>query len=280
MGLISRTFYRMRHPGELRQLYNDARDQQRVLTHLLNEQQMRMAIVLAENQRLRETPLYQQYDRLRWLFILTYGRSGSTLLQGILTRVPGVLIRGENGGVLEHLYRFHNIAAHNRDRLSAAVPRAPTNSWWGIDGYPAELALRSFRQLFCDTVIRPLPDTTMAGYKEIRWPEDDLRDYVDFVRQVFPGARFVFNTRDLGEVAQSGWWASQPDAIKHLTAEENRLREVAEALGDDCFHVHYNDYVGKPRQLEPLFEWAGLPFNEYHVRDVMARPHSYNNKNV
>src|SRR5688572_1085508 len=36
--------------------------------------------------------------QLGHLFIVTYGRSGSTLLQGVLNSIPGYLIRGENDG--------------------------------------------------------------------------------------------------------------------------------------------------------------------------------------
>jgi hypothetical protein len=35
-------------------------------------------------------------DDLGYVFVMTYGRSGSTLLMGLLNTIPGYLVRGEN----------------------------------------------------------------------------------------------------------------------------------------------------------------------------------------
>ena len=53
---------------------------------------------------------------LGYIFIVTYGRSGSTLLQGILNSIPGYLVRGENRQALRHLYAFHTAAVQERRR--------------------------------------------------------------------------------------------------------------------------------------------------------------------
>ena len=41
------------------------------------------------------------------VLIVTYGRSGSTLLQGILNSIEGCLIRGENDNFCFALYQAH-----------------------------------------------------------------------------------------------------------------------------------------------------------------------------
>ena len=38
------------------------------------------------------------------ILIITYGRSGSTLLQGILNSISGVLVRGENANMCYHVF--------------------------------------------------------------------------------------------------------------------------------------------------------------------------------
>ena len=258
-----------------------ARDQARVQRQILEEQQQRYAALATQLHELRQgAPNVPADDRLRWVFILTYGRSGSTLLQGVLTRAPGVLIRGENGGVLHDLFAFHRTAMHHRNRLTRHLPRDPLFPWYGIDGFPEEESLRLIRRLFVETVIRPRPDTQLAGFKEIRWVGEDTQEFVEFVRQVFPGAKFVFNTRDLDQVARSGWWADRPDALDEVTRQHDELAAVAASLGDDCFHIHYNDYVAEPDRLQPLFEWLGIPWDEETVRDGLTRPHSYNQRST
>ena len=44
---------------------------------------------------------------LGYVFVMTYGRSGSTLLMGLLNTIPGYLIRGENDDALRFLHDFH-----------------------------------------------------------------------------------------------------------------------------------------------------------------------------
>jgi hypothetical protein len=255
------------------------RDQIRVQRQVMQEQQQRFAALSVQAHELRElAPVIPAHDRLRWVFILTYGRSGSTLLQGVLTRTPGVLIRGENGGVLHDLFDFHRTAMQHRRRLARRLPREPVFPWYGIDGFPEEESLRLIRRLFVETVIRPHPDTQLAGFKEIRWAGDGALEFVDFVRQVFPGAKFVFNTRELGQVARSGWWAKRPDALAEITRQHDQLAAIAESLGDECFHIHYNDYIADPVRLRPLFEWLDLPWDENVVRDALTLMHSYNTR--
>ena len=235
----------------------------------------------AEVTRLRAELEYAQTagrprdDALSYLFIVTYGRSGSTLLQGILSAIPGYLIRGENGGVLQQLFDFHQTLLHHQQRLTRRDPLPPSHPWWGVDGYPEGVALRDLRQLLLDTVLRPGPDTRVAGFKEISWLPERAEDFLAFTRSVFPGARFILNTRNLDDVAQSKWWARRPDALGELTRIEAAYRDAVLALGGDAFHVHYDDYVDDPARLRPLFEWLGEEWDEQRVRSVLEVRHSY-----
>ncbi|MFS4107554.1 sulfotransferase [Streptomyces sp. PD-S100-1] len=217
----------------------------------------------------------EEEPALEYLFVLTYGRSGSTLLQNLLNSIPGVLVRGENHGVLYELYRFHHKVLHHRDRLARPQPLPPFHPWWGIDGYPEEEALAAMRRLVLDTLIRPRPDSRIVGFKEITWPDEDLAEYVAFLRRLFPGARFVFNTRDLADVARSKWWATMPDAAERLARTEKRMSEVVDGLGDAAVRVHYDDYCADPEALRPMHRWLGGEFDAERIRTVMAVRHSY-----
>ncbi|MPZ60317.1 MAG: sulfotransferase [Propionibacteriales bacterium] len=210
---------------------------------------------------------------LRFVFIVTYGRSGSTLLQGILSSIPGYLIRGENGGAAYHLYKFHTIAEHRRK--SSRGWRSPRSAWFGIGDYPTQLALRELRWLLLATVIRPEQDSRVVGFKEIKWHQKDLGEYVQFLRAVFPGARFVINTRNLDEVAVSKWWAKRSDAREVLTKTEERILALKASLGDDAYHIHYDDYAQEPDKLRGLFDWLGEEFDEARIKGIMAKKHSY-----
>ena len=277
----------MQRPKTTRQMYADAaaarRRQRKVVVELKANRARLLDTVAgqaAELERLRATDDVargRERPDLSYLFVVTYGRSGSTLLQGILSSTPGVMIRGENGAVLQDLFRFHDTASGHRDRLTAnRVNQIPeTHPWWGIDGYRDETALRDMRTLMLETVLRPDPGTRVVGFKEIYWMPERMPDYIAFVRAVFPGARFVLNTRNLDDVAKSKWWARRPDARHELERIEKQYVDALAALGDHAYRVHFDDYVADPSVLRGLFEWLGEPWDEDRVRAVMARDHSY-----
>lgn len=212
-------------------------------------------------------PTYADYD---YVFIMAYGRSGSTLLQAILNSTPGVLIRGENRGLPYYLHQFHKSAVKDA-AWAGDVARRKVNPFFGIRDYPSDVAITRMRGLLLDTVLRPQRDTKVLGFKEIRWYQEDLPDYLAFMQQVFPGARFIVNTRRLSDVARSSWWADHDDAYERLAVIEERMLDAADALGPAAFHLRYDDYVEDPARLQELFDWLGLEFSEGRIRRVMER---------
>lgn len=219
---------------------------------------------------------------LRYVFIVTYGRSGSTLLQGILNSIPGYLIRGENGQVLRQLYEFDNRAREERQRRRRWLrgkdehDHLPvTHPFHGIDRYPHGSVYRDLRRLFVDNVLGPAEDTRVVGFKEVRWIAPDTPEFVAWLRRLFPGLRLVVNTRNLDDVSRSGWWGEADDSRERLEQIDAMLRDLAVELGDDAFHVHYDDYVADPSTLADLFSWLGEDFDLERVRAVLDVPHSF-----
>jgi hypothetical protein len=212
------------------------------------------------------------------VFVMTYGRSGSTLLMGILNSIPGWLLRGENRHAMRHLYDFHRSGLAEKARVDPRRASEPTHPWFGIESFPEQVSLEHIRALAEATLLRPEPDTRVTGYKEIRWYDDDLPDYLAFLREVFPGARFVLNTRNLVDVAASNYWTHKVDPLGQVQRNEARMLAAAEGLGDSVHRVHYDDYVADPTVLRGLFDWLGEDFDEQRVRDVMATPHSRRGK--
>ncbi len=213
---------------------------------------------------------------LDYLFVMTYGRSGSTLVSGLLNALPGYLIRGENRNALLHLFRYHQTLATEKAKGPAKAFRTPTHPWFGIGDVPLDRSLAGIRRLVLETLLRPKSHTRVIGFKEIRWYHDDMEDYVVWLREVFPGARFLVNTRAHADVLASKWWA-EGDAEHNaafLAETERRLLAVAADLGDAAYHLHYDDYVADPTVLRGLYEWLGEPWDEESVRATMAVRHS------
>ncbi|GAB3198651.1 hypothetical protein GCM10027062_13340 [Nocardioides hungaricus] len=211
---------------------------------------------------------------LDYLFVVTYGRSGSTLLMGLLNTLPGYLIRGENRDALHHLFRFDQTMRTESGRGPKRRLREPTHPFFGIADYPRQKAVRQLRRIATDTVLRPQQDTRVTGFKEIRWYHPDLEEYVAWLREVFPGARFLVNTRNHADVLRSKWWAEGEDKSTHLADIERRILALADSLADAAYRVHYDEYVADPTVLRGMFAWLGEEFDEAAVRATMAVRHS------
>lgn len=206
---------------------------------------------------------------MQYLFVITYGRSGSTVLLNLLNAIDGYTIRGENSGVVNHLSRTVSLlaAVQKEPHAKAVNPSAP---WYGILEPDVDTWGRRLAQAFEAEFLRPEPDTRVLGFKEIRYTIDemsdtDYHDTIDFLARYFPGSRFIFNTRDWSEVAESGWWRYYPDVRRVrdiIRSGDRRFRASVETLGDRAFLIDYADFKGKPEGFRPLIDWLGAALSD------------------
>ena len=213
-----------------------------------------------------------------YVFIVTYGRSGSTLLQMVLNSIPGYCVRGENANALFHLaqaWAAIETAEPMRGARTSGAPTGPDNPWFGAEATDPDRFGRALADLFVRDVLRLPPETRVGGFKEIRFhmAGAEVETYLDFVTRFFPNPRFVFNTRDHAATARSGWWAQlDPGAVKaELAAAERVFDRMRAQLGDAALALHYDDYADDPEALRPLFDFLGEPFERGRVAAVASR---------
>lgn len=216
--------------------------------------------------------------RFSHIFVVTYGRSGSTLLGGILNSVPGICVRGENDNALFHLFCAINAARHaSSGRTDVAQP---SDAWYGGSLIDADNFHRTLLGGFIEHVLVPPTNTAAIGFKEIRYDADYMSDeqfdaYMDFLLQAFERACIIFNIRSWQDVARSEWWIERPFARRYVTNCDARFERAARRHSGVTFKVKYDDYVRDPDNLRPLFEFLGATFDRGIVADVLARPHSF-----
>ncbi len=210
-----------------------------------------------------------------YCFIIAYGRSGSTLLQGVLNAIDGYLIRGENGGILNQMWAMALTAERAKENFGALATE-PSMPWYGIDLVERGPLLRDMRELFVRNFIRPGPGHRCLGCKEIRYGPinvTDLPGFIDFIDETFPKACFLFNSRKLDDTAASGWWKRRGESAEYLGMFEAEMRKVHARGRGNTFWVRYDDYVADPGSLEPLFDFLGEPFRRETVDSVLRIPH-------
>jgi len=213
------------------------------------------------------------------VLIVSYGRSGSTLLQGVLNSIDGMLIRGENGNVFFDLFQtYEALLALSKQYKHAAMPNAP---WFGIGQIDFDKLIDDLRNVARTVILSNRADdetVTCFGFKEIRYDElgDRLSAYLDFLAQLFPEPAFVFLTRELDDVVVSGWWKEQraDDVRCKLRQMEDRFASFAESK-TNCFRLTYEDMIARSVRLNALFDFLGAPYRPDVIDTVMAMPHSY-----
>lgn len=214
------------------------------------------------------------------LFVITYGRSGSTLVQNLVNALPGHLLRGENEHLIAPLVRAWHVLRHSEHpvtlrQMSPGRPSEPHQPWFGFEAVDPDAFGQGLADVFTRTVLRPAPGIHTAGFKEIRWHrEPDLfLPTLDFLQRYFPRAIFVFNTRDLDQVVRSGWWRTLPrqEVLAELTAAEALFAQGRAAWPERSITLHYNDYIRDPAAWGPLFDALDLPFDPALVEQVLAQ---------
>lgn len=225
-------------------------------------------------------PMFPQLNKPKggYVFVVTYGRSGSTVVQNLLNAIPGYCIRGENGNALSGLARsWHlmNVAEPRIGLKARGVPSTPEEPWYGAElaepwRYGSYLA-----NVFVREVLALPAGTRVGGFKEIRFHTEPqfFQPYLGFIRRFFPKARFIFNTRSHDAVLKSGWWADMDEtrARKQLEQAEALFAAHIAAHPTISLHLHYDDYAGNPEGFRPLFDFLGEPFDQDLVAGVLNR---------
>lgn len=207
-----------------------------------------------------------------YVFIITYGRSGSTLLQHILNSIPGYCVRGENHNMLPHLamsWKAATQAVENRpypeDWDDSAHP------WYGIGNVNPEIYGKTLANVFVRDVLAPPSGTRVCGFKEIRFHATPALFWASmaFITQFFPKSRLIFNTRDHQDVSRSGWWKTWPSekVYAELTGAEDLFTKCQQRYAKRSFALKFEDYRGQPEAFEQLFDFLEEPFD----LDTVAR---------
>lgn len=208
------------------------------------------------------------------IFIVTYGRSGSTLLQSLLQSIPGAHIVGENYGALEGLFRAAQQARKARQTWGRKA-HPQDHPWYNADRIRPVRFEQRLADVFVQEVLRPPQDVRWFGFKEIRFASlgKDFDAFLNFHKRVFPNAFFVFNSRNGEDVVKSAWWKDQPrdKVLNMIRTMDGHFARFAAANPECAHHVFYENTVSDPASLQPLFDKLGEPLDLEAVRDRLDR---------
>jgi hypothetical protein len=217
--------------------------------------------------------------KFKSVLIVTYGRSGSTLLQGVLNAIPGFLIRGENYDFCHGLYLSWKALVNAKRRFGDETSIHPDSAWFGAglldpDGFLDAARLALIKQL----QIPNSGEVRVFGFKEIRYLGhlSDLEGYLNFLAQLLPDLAIIFNTRNHDQVCESGFWkkADRTQLKEKLASADAAFYSYAEKH-ENSFVMRYENLVRGPAFCEPLFRFLGVTVDPNELLKVLSKPHSY-----
>lgn len=228
-------------------------------------------------------PPYIRGSRFRSLYVLTYGRSGSTLLTGYLSMLPGIRLRGENylfplplAEADERLRQLSNLSYGNREKTASP--------WYGSQLVSYARWRRDMRRSVLNQLYPRQPFPRTLGFKEIRWwyrlPGDRFDQILGWLVSLFPLGGVVVLTRDLDKVMAGAWWKELTDEERasqraQLEAFESRALEYVRNHPDHAHAVTYEAFTSDVDCARALTEFLGLKFSEKTWRSALNQQFSY-----
>ena len=218
--------------------------------------------------------------RFRSILVVTYGRSGSTLLQGVLNALPNVLIRGENHDFCWGLYQAWKSLVQTKTNFGQDASRASKSAWFGAaevnpDGFLVQARAMLRAQLGV------AQDDVCWGFKEIRYINhlDHLQDYLDFLSRLLPEVAIVFNSRSHEAVVDSAFWKKHdPVALRKTLQQADRIFLEYAERHEHAFVVRYERLILGMQGLAPLFDFLGAQPDPDKLNSVLQQKHSYAQK--
>lgn len=222
-----------------------------------------------------DQPLFKRYN---YIFIVTYARSGSTLLQSLINSAPGVQIRGENNNTLFHLFRAFQSSKDTKQRGEHNQQLAPDTPWYGAGSLKPNQLAKNVVNTFVRTILSPDAGIHTTGFKEIRYvpyfmDKQTFEAYMNFLLREFPNSRIVFNSRDFADVARSGWNQKHPiEKIKQEVQSCDRRFIDYNKGNPRTLHWHYENSLTDPQKIRSLFKFLDLPYDPARVQAVLNKP--------
>jgi hypothetical protein len=223
----------------------------------------------------------------RPVFIITTGRSGSTLLLRYLNCAEGLVVWGEHAGVLRELseaYRrltsletttFVEAArpwvADLKAKRAVVCPRDQMTIEW-VNGFDHGIIQSAFRSLLLALFAADLPRETRWGFKEIHYGRDEIA----LLRELFIAPRFLILLRDpaailkskLEAFAKGNAAAMAPHVAETRAFFESAAAEARQAPRDVLF-VRYERLTAAPEEeLDRISRFIEAPFGAEAVRSI------------
>ena len=137
--------------------------------------------------------------RYRYVFVVAYGRSGSTLVQGLLNTMPRTVVAGENNLYVLYVYRALAAMREFRQQHKRHGMKEPTTAFYRLGRIRRGPFVQAMNDIVTAGIIgRDDPRAyDVVGFKEVRWyliEPEETDGFFAAMDEAFPDVRYVLNT--------------------------------------------------------------------------------------
>ncbi len=214
---------------------------------------------------------------LPMVFILSKGRSGTTLLQTMLDSHPEIIAPLESRFVA-HFYqkygsRTHWSIAKKEEFLNDVLTSIKVAYFWDLDMNSLRERIDMLPEnttygMMCKQVYASRISPFKKGTPKVIIDKNPIYSVlIPIIRKVYPDARFIQVVRDY-RANVSSYFKFQPNqTVRNLGFKWNlynsKIENFKKSVPDKFYSLRYEDLVTEPeRTMKDILEFLGLPFNE------------------
>ena len=225
----------------------------------------------------------------RPVFVITTGRSGSTLLLRYLNCAKDLVVWGEHAAILTELAACYAkltrpstlafVAAaepwvDSLLRKDAVVCASDTMTIEWVNSFTAATVREAFRTFLYSLLNQRIPSDLRWGFKEIHYGRSEMK----LLRDLFPGARFLLLVRDPASITKSKFkWFAMRDATRMRGHFEETLRFFQFAHDEigqrnpDTMLVRYEDLAAQPAsEMARIGSFIGVELIEKQLQAIIG----------
>ena len=204
-------------------------------------------------------------DNYKFILIIGTGRSGTTLLQRIIsTSIPKTNIYGENyGSIFNLLEYYYNLKRTKKKSIESKVYQTSYDKMISDNHKPAwynNFNINIIKEHLKKIIIQMLykKDSQIIGCKMIRFK--DKLFLMDIFLELFPNTKIIYNHREnIDSHSKSSWWKDDKNAVSKIKELNKQL--ITYSNNKSSYMFSY-EKIFKIDEMKKLFQFLEEDFNE------------------
>lgn len=210
----------------------------------------------------KEEPLSEDiadFTKDNIILIISAGRTGSTSLVQLFNSIPNSNICGENYNAILRLMHFY----YELREIKRAIPTSNNLNTFNLRDIRNQLIKMIL------TLFKKSNETTLWGFKEIRWSEN--LNMLSVFRNLFPNVKIILSLRkDIYAQSQSAFWKTTPNSAEIITTKQNEILKYLNENNFDYKKLHLEDFYNE-EVMQSIYEYIGCVahYNFSHIKTTL-----------